>query len=62
MAQIGIKSAVADFQDRHDPVQTGARLDEAENMVLVEGAVPGPSGGWVMIRPTKKHSKAKKMA
>ena len=23
------------------------RLDEAENMVLVEGAVPGPNGGWV---------------
>ncbi len=33
------------------------RLDEAENMVLVEGAVPGPSGGWVIIRPTKKHAK-----
>lgn len=38
------------------------RLDEAENMVLVEGAVPGPSGGWVVIRPTKKHAKASKKA
>jgi large subunit ribosomal protein L3 len=36
------------------------RLDEAENMVLVEGAVPGPNGGWVMIRPTKKHGKKQK--
>jgi large subunit ribosomal protein L3 len=33
------------------------RLDEADNMLLVEGAVPGPRGGWVMIRPTKKHAK-----
>jgi large subunit ribosomal protein L3 len=38
------------------------RLDEAENMVLVEGAVPGPNGGWVVIRPTKKHAKASKKA
>jgi large subunit ribosomal protein L3 len=41
------------------------RLDETENMILVEGAVPGPNGGWVMIRPTKKHPKkheAKKAA
>ena len=35
------------------------RLDEAENMILVEGAVPGPSGGWVMIRPTKKHARSR---
>jgi large subunit ribosomal protein L3 len=38
------------------------RLVEAENMVLVEGAVPGPNGGWVMIRPTKKHAKSHKKA
>jgi large subunit ribosomal protein L3 len=38
------------------------RLDEAENMVLVEGAVPGPNGGWVVIRPTKKHAKTAKKA
>lgn len=38
------------------------RLDEAENMVLVEGAVPGPNGGWVVIRPTKKHAKSAKKA
>jgi large subunit ribosomal protein L3 len=38
------------------------KLDEAENMVLVEGAVPGPNGGWVVIRPTKKHAKAAKKA
>jgi large subunit ribosomal protein L3 len=38
------------------------KLDEAENMVLVEGAVPGPNGGWVVIRPTKKHAKTVKKA
>jgi large subunit ribosomal protein L3 len=38
------------------------RLDETENMVLVEGAVPGPTGGWVVIRPTKKHAKTPKKA
>jgi large subunit ribosomal protein L3 len=38
------------------------KLDEAQNMVLVEGAVPGPTGGWVVIRPTKKHAKSAKKA
>jgi len=30
------------------------RVEEAENMLLVEGAVPGPTGGQVIIRRTKK--------
>ncbi len=38
------------------------RMDETQNMLLVEGAVPGPAGGWVMIRPTKKHAKKGKKA
>ncbi|HXY35127.1 MAG TPA: 50S ribosomal protein L3 [Planctomycetaceae bacterium] len=33
------------------------KLDAETNTLLVEGAVPGPSGGWVIIRPTKKHAK-----
>jgi large subunit ribosomal protein L3 len=33
------------------------KFDAETNMLLVEGAVPGPAGGWVMIRPTKKHAK-----
>ena len=36
------------------------RLDEAENMILVEGAVPGPSGGWVMIRPRRNMQRKNK--
>ena len=32
------------------------KLDAETNMILVEGAVPGPTGGWVIIRPTKKHA------
>jgi large subunit ribosomal protein L3 len=30
------------------------RIDADNNLVLVEGAVPGPNGGLVMIRPTNK--------
>ena len=30
------------------------RVDEANNMLLVRGAVPGPNGGFVMIRKTNK--------
>jgi len=33
------------------------KLDAETNMLLVEGAVPGPTGGWVIVRPTKKHAK-----
>ena len=30
------------------------RIDAENNVVLVEGAVPGPNGGLVLIRPTNK--------
>jgi large subunit ribosomal protein L3 len=30
------------------------RLDEAHNLLLVKGAVPGPNNGYVIVRPTKK--------
>jgi large subunit ribosomal protein L3 len=33
------------------------KLDAETNTILVEGAVPGPTGGWVIVRPTKKHAK-----
>ncbi len=31
------------------------RVDEENNMLLVKGAIPGPNGGYVMIRKTNKH-------
>ncbi len=34
------------------------RLDNEQNMLLVYGAVPGPNGGLVMVRPTNKKRKA----
>ncbi len=30
------------------------RVDEESNMLLIEGAVPGPNGGYVIIRRTNK--------
>jgi len=30
------------------------RIDNVQNLVLVRGAVPGPNGGLVLVRPTKK--------
>ncbi len=30
------------------------RVDEANNLLLVNGAVPGPTGGWLIIRETNK--------
>jgi large subunit ribosomal protein L3 len=30
------------------------RIDGDNNLILVEGAVPGPNGGMIMIRPTNK--------
>jgi len=30
------------------------RIDEANNLLLVRGAVPGPNGGLIFIRPTNK--------
>jgi len=30
------------------------RVDEASNMLLVKGAIPGPNGSYVVIRPTNK--------
>jgi len=34
------------------------RIDEPNNVILVYGAVPGPNGGHIMIRQTKKKRKA----
>ena len=36
---------------RHLKLQT---LDEENNLVIVKGAIPGPNGGYVIIRPTNK--------
>jgi large subunit ribosomal protein L3 len=33
---------------------TVVRIDAANNLVLVRGAVPGPTGGLILIRPTRK--------
>ena len=30
------------------------RIDADNNLLLVRGAVPGPAGGLVMVRPTNK--------
>ncbi len=30
------------------------RIDKENHLLLVNGAVPGPNGGYVMIRPTNK--------
>jgi large subunit ribosomal protein L3 len=30
------------------------RIDAENNLILVRGAVPGPTGGMVMVRPTNK--------
>jgi large subunit ribosomal protein L3 len=30
------------------------RLEADHNLLLVEGAVPGPNGGLVLVRPTNK--------
>ena len=29
-------------------------VDEANNLLLVNGAVPGPNGGWLIISATNK--------
>ena len=33
------------------------KVDEENNMLLVKGAVPGPNGGYVMIRQTNKRKR-----
>jgi large subunit ribosomal protein L3 len=33
---------------------TVVRIDAANNLMLVKGAIPGPNGGLVMVRPTNK--------
>jgi large subunit ribosomal protein L3 len=35
---------------------TVVKIDAENNLVLVRGAVPGPNGGFIMIRPTNKHT------
>ena len=30
------------------------RVDEENNMILVKGAIPGPNGGYVVVRKTNK--------
>ncbi len=32
-------------------------VDAEENLLLIKGSIPGPNGGLVIIRPTKKSSK-----
>lgn len=34
------------------------RVDPESNLILVNGAVPGPNNGFVMVRPTNKKRKA----
>ena len=34
--------------------EVGNLIDAENNLVLVEGAVPGPNGGLISIRPTNK--------
>jgi large subunit ribosomal protein L3 len=36
------------------------RIDEPNNVILVYGAIPGPNGGHILIRQTKKKRKAQK--
>src|SRR5262249_17609266 len=36
------------------------RIDEANNVILVYGAIPGPNGGHILIRQTKKKRKTQK--
>jgi large subunit ribosomal protein L3 len=42
------------------------RIDDENNLILVKGAVPGPNGGVILVRPTKKvkstHGKPKQEA
>jgi len=33
---------------------TVVRIDPENNLMLVKGAIPGPNGGLVMVRPTNK--------
>jgi large subunit ribosomal protein L3 len=33
---------------------TVVKIDDANHVVLVKGAVPGPNGGLVLVRPTNK--------
>ena len=33
---------------------TVVRIDQENHLILVKGAVPGPTGGLVYIRPTNK--------
>ena len=33
---------------------TVVRIDADSNVLLVRGAVPGPNGGLVLVRPTNK--------
>ena len=35
---------------------TVVRVDAENNLILVKGAVPGPNGGFIMIRPTNKRT------
>jgi large subunit ribosomal protein L3 len=37
---------------------TIVRIDADNHLVLVRGAVPGPNGGFVMIRPTNKKTRS----
>ena len=38
----------------HRPESQGGQVDMENNLLLVRGAVPGPNGGYVVIRQTNK--------
>jgi len=33
---------------------TVVRVDEDNNLMLIKGAIPGPNGGFVIVRETNK--------
>jgi large subunit ribosomal protein L3 len=35
------------------------RVDSERNLLLLRGSVPGPSGGYLVIRPTNKNKKSR---
>ena len=45
--------------DKSEPIETVRNLeivqvDTDENVLMVKGAIPGPNGGYVVVKPAKK--------
>ena len=38
----------------HPQHSRGASVDEDNNLLLIHGGVPGPNGGYVIVRETNK--------